>query len=1107
MATLALSVAGAGLGQLAGVGAGTGWMLGSTLGRLLTAEKQSGGGNLAPLKVTGASYGASIPIIFGTMRLSGQVIWLGKSRTVKGARGGGKGSVGGGQAGMSQSYRVASFAILICEGEVDSLLKIWANGTSLFDSEGLDARQVSGLSFRFYKGDDTQECDPLIVAEQDGGSAPAYRGCSYVVFEDLNLSSFGNRIPNFEFLVTRQATDSYPSRAGQAATYYPQQMVLHSQRGDVVTCETGAVGKARLLDLQTVSIRSEADVNVTFPELDNPFRGLSRDRDGNIWVGSKRAGENARIHKFNSLIMAEEAEALLPDGVGNIRWSVDIQNPLGDTAVQVAGSDMQAQVLVFGPTLDVLKLVDVEAQSCAGALRDRQEQAWVAMFGYLPASPTHDLQIVRVSITAQSDPTGTLIVPEHEIFNVTSSDLGAGYALDTNKECRMLRYIAGQEELVFQHEDCLFKWSTVSKSVTEIRGGISNYSFIGHAYEGDELVFLTPDLWVVYFRDADLEEVARVDLRNFADLGSLAGVVHDPLSDSVLVLRRDLPALRCFLRRQTGSGAAYAAILSELCERAGLSPEQYDVSGVRGACDGFASARPARIREVAEPLMLAGQLQMHERQGQLVIAKKKAGEPLVIEQSSMMAQPHYHRLQESDLPVEIRLGYLASDAGFQQGAQHARRAHAPYGTQAGQGVEKLTLPMALDASTAKGICQQSLWDGWQERLLADMQLSREFLALDPSDRIKIVDEGGSPLYEGWINESHLGAALDLEIQLTGAANIGGDMPIVADAGSGYVELPVRRPSSAELHLLNIPLLRDEEATAGAGSRLYMAVGAQSPSQWTGAEVYRSALGDRYDPVTTVEEDVAWGVAATALGAPLDGVWCTDRANSLVVRFADENAPLESVSELEMLNGANAALVGEEIIQFATAKRLLDGSYELSTLLRGRRGTDYAVAKHRVGEKVLLLSPQTISSALLPLNAIGQGYYYRAAGIGQYVEEATTHRYVHQGRDLMPYSPVHVTASRSPGELQLTWVRRSRLGAAGLADPLPLAEQSERYEIVFGYEAKAVSHFVSGQSAFAYDLAQFNADFTLSMGELPELSIEIYQHSDAVGRGFAAKEVV
>ena len=40
-----------------------------------------------------------------------------------------------------------------------------------------------------------------------GASAPAYRGTSYVVFEELNLSAFGNRLPQISFEVFRPLAD------------------------------------------------------------------------------------------------------------------------------------------------------------------------------------------------------------------------------------------------------------------------------------------------------------------------------------------------------------------------------------------------------------------------------------------------------------------------------------------------------------------------------------------------------------------------------------------------------------------------------------------------------------------------------------------------------------------------------------------------------------------------------------------------------------------------------------------------------------------------------------------------------------------------------------
>src|SRR5262249_43186735 len=48
-----------------------------------------------------------------------------------------------------------------------------------------------------------QTPDPLIVAKEGSGNAPAYRGTAYVVFERLPLGNFGNRIPQVSFEVTR----------------------------------------------------------------------------------------------------------------------------------------------------------------------------------------------------------------------------------------------------------------------------------------------------------------------------------------------------------------------------------------------------------------------------------------------------------------------------------------------------------------------------------------------------------------------------------------------------------------------------------------------------------------------------------------------------------------------------------------------------------------------------------------------------------------------------------------------------------------------------------------------------------------------------------------
>ncbi len=1108
MATLALSVAGAGLGQLAGIGAGTGWMLGSTLGRMLSADEGSSGGSLGELKVTGASYGASIARVYGTMRLAGQVIWLGNVRTVTNKQSGGKGAAGGGAAGSGRSYRIASFAILICEGEMDALLKIWADGALIFNAEGTGERQISGLSFRFYSGSAEQDADPLISADEEAGASPAYRGCSYVVFEDLNLSSFGNRIPNFEFLVSRQAISNYPQQSGEVAPFAASQMIMDADAAEVISYEASGINKVRKISLTDLTILQEADVGSDFPLLPHSYMGFCRDRLGNIWAGSGYALLAGRkIHRFNSFLMGGVQSADLPSGVGAITWSVDLQGPLPETSFQVAGSQQNAQVVIFDQDLSVVDAIDVSSLSCGGALRDQQEGAWLAMTANEVVRPFDDLQIVHVTLFAHADLSGTTTKVTSEIFTLDSADLTAGNPSEVGNNCKLLRYLAGQDELVFQNNYRLFKWSTISHSLTATRDGdFSAYEFIGHAYAGSEVVFLRNGRWVVYLSDYDLSEVASVDLLQFDGVSSVGHAAHDPISDSIVLLSAGASAKRLYLRRYHGESAGYKTLIEVFCAEAGLEAAQIDASAVTGEVDGYVVARPSSLRDVLESILLSARLQMVESGGQLVFRAQEDGGKVALEQSMLRSPPAYQRLQESELPLEIRLKYLASDAGYQPGAQSVRRAHAPYATQDGQGIEAITLPMAMAAENAKQICFNTLSDAWQERLLLDVQLPRQFLALEPGDQISITDENDVPIYEGRISESHLGVGLELEAQMVGLIAQASAYEAVADAGSGYVEMPIRRASSASLMFLNTPLLRDEDATAGTGSRQYLAVQAKSPANWNGAEIYRSAAGDRFDVMAQAKEHVIWGVAGSSLPAT-ERPWMTDRENYLLVRFASDDADIESVSELEMLNGANALLVGDEIIQFATVQIQPDGSYKLSTLLRARRGTDYALATHKVGERVLVLETDSVLSTVQPLSMIHQGQYYKVAGIGRNLNDAAALRHVHLGRDLMPYSPVHVSASKTALELSLSWVRRSRIGSAGLAATLPLAEQSERYEVSLSYDGQSVSHYVTGAPEFIYGLDQFNTDFSTSLLALPELAIEIFQLSDAIGRGFSTKEIV
>jgi hypothetical protein len=183
LSALGLQVSGQAIGGFIGAS------LGGALDQSLSGHQRIEGPRLDALSVQTSVESAPIPLVFGRSRIAGQVIWASRFSEHRNSRGGGK----GGPRVTDFSYSV-SFAVGLCEGEIDGIGRIWANGELLDQSD---------LDFRLYKGASDQPTDPLIAAIEGVENSCAYRGLAYVVFEDLPLDTFGQRIPNLSFEVFR----------------------------------------------------------------------------------------------------------------------------------------------------------------------------------------------------------------------------------------------------------------------------------------------------------------------------------------------------------------------------------------------------------------------------------------------------------------------------------------------------------------------------------------------------------------------------------------------------------------------------------------------------------------------------------------------------------------------------------------------------------------------------------------------------------------------------------------------------------------------------------------------------------------------------------------
>ncbi|HCF24637.1 MULTISPECIES: phage tail protein [unclassified Novosphingobium] len=193
MATLVLTAVGTLIGGPL-VGA-LGAMAGSAIDAKIFGPKGGSreGPRLSELKLTTSSYGAPIPRHFGRMRVAGQMIWATDLVEQKDKQGGGK----SGPSVTNYSYSV-SLAVALSSRPLLGIGRIWADG-KLLRGEAGDLKV--GGTLRFHDGAGDQSLDPLIASAEAAGQCPAYRGIAYAVFEDLQLSEFGNRIPALSFEV------------------------------------------------------------------------------------------------------------------------------------------------------------------------------------------------------------------------------------------------------------------------------------------------------------------------------------------------------------------------------------------------------------------------------------------------------------------------------------------------------------------------------------------------------------------------------------------------------------------------------------------------------------------------------------------------------------------------------------------------------------------------------------------------------------------------------------------------------------------------------------------------------------------------------------------
>ena len=288
-----------------------------------------------------------------------------------------------------------------------------------------------------------------------------------------------------------------------------------------------------------------------------------------------------------------------------------------------------------------------------------------------------------------------------------------------------------------------------------------------------------------------------------------------------------------------------------------------------------------------------------------------------------------------------------------------------------------------------------------------------------------------------------------------------------------------------------------------------------PDAWRGATLFTTYNdGDTWHAVDSIFDQT---LHARIDDEPNVGPFTRwDRGNSLRITPINQKSDLlQSASELSVLNGSNSAIIGSvyegwEIISFKDVDQNADGSFTLSCLIRGRRGTEKLVntPKHLF---ILLYEPGMLYVPVRQ-DRIGETRFYRLVTNGMYLEDFMSKSFITDGTMFKPWNPVHIKGWRETNnDLKITWVRRSRGTEESWisSGTVPMLENKESYEIDIMDETTVKRTITAegtdcGIAGVVYTSEQQSSDFGSAQSQI---TVNIYQMSEIVGRGFAGTATI
>jgi hypothetical protein len=568
-------------------------------------------------------------------------------------------------------------------------------------------------------------------------------------------------------------------------------------------------------------------------------------------------------------------------------------------------------------------------------------------------------------------------------------------------------------------------------------------------------------------------------------------------------------------------------IVSDLMVRGVYEASDFDVTNLTNTVWGYSVSRESSIKAAIQPLSASYFFDAVESDYIIKFVPRGSASVASIPEIDLVELTEgadgswvEARSQELELPSQIDVAFGDPEREFQPGLQTARRVSDPTPSMYSKSIAKMSLPIVMNSTSARQVAEKALFTTWLERDTYSTTMAHTWLKLDPTDVVTVTLNNG---VEFNVRVAQMDIGTDYSIQ---SKFILDDAALYSSTIQGYGGEALPLPTSfkapnmvADLYLMDVPLLRDEDSTIRELSIYYFGISLLSVSPdhiFDAGLLYSSVDGSDWAFIgQTVVETIHGftdGPLADLPNPTFNGV---DEVGTVTIQILrDPGSALTSTTEASMINGTNRGVLIKdnkevEVIGWRDVVDNGNGSYTISGLLRGQRGTDTMAYNYLGGETFILLDFAAVQKFGMLPGTLGNEYQFRAGVASQPLDAIETDIRTLNHRALMPYAPVHATRTDdtpTSGDITLAWERRTRVtgdlvDGVGLA---PLSEDTESYEIdiLDGTGGTVLRTLLATTTTVVYD----SADVTTDHGGPPAtLYFRVYQMSAQVGRGFSIEE--